>query len=40
MKIAFVYGSLMEGGAERVIVNLANQMSKKHDVSIITNVPH
>ena len=35
MKIAFVYGSLMEGGAERVIVNLANQMSKKHDVSII-----
>lgn len=35
MKIAFVYGSLMEGGAERVIVNLANQMSENYDVSII-----
>ena len=35
MKIAFVYGSLMKGGAERVIVNLANKISDNYDVSII-----
>ena len=35
MKIAFVYGSLLQGGAERVIVNLANHMCNYYDVSII-----
>lgn len=35
MKIAFVYGSLTGGGAERVISNLANRLSETHDVSII-----
>lgn len=35
MKIAFVYGSLTGGGAERVIANLANRLSENYDVSII-----
>lgn len=35
MRIAFVYGSLTGGGAERVISNLANRLSEYYDVSII-----
>lgn len=35
MKIAFVYGSLTGGGAERVISNLANRISEDYEVSII-----
>ena len=35
MKIAFVYGSLNVGGAERVISNLANRLSEYYDISII-----
>ena len=35
MKIAFVYGSLTGGGAERVISNLANWLCEFYDVSII-----
>lgn len=35
-KILFIVNSLGQGGAERVVVNLANEMVKVHDVSIIT----
>ena len=36
MKIDFIIGSLTGGGAERVLVLLASEFTKKHDVSIIT----
>ena len=35
-KIAFVVGALTAGGAERVVSTLANAMSTKNDVTIIT----
>lgn len=36
MKILFVISSLSHGGAERVLVNIANHLSLKHEVSIAT----
>lgn len=36
MKILFVISSLSHGGAERVLVNIANYLCLKHDVSIAT----
>lgn len=36
MKIHFAIGSLTGGGAERVLVLLATEFTKKHEVSIIT----
>ncbi len=36
MKLAFVLPSLGFGGAERVVCNLANELSRVHSVSIIT----
>jgi len=36
MKILFIIASLGSGGAERVLSNLANSMSEKHDVTIAT----
>lgn len=36
MKILFVISSLSHGGAERVLVNIANYLSLKHEVSIAT----
>ena len=36
MKILFIIASLGSGGAERVLSNLANIISKKHDVTIAT----
>jgi len=35
-KIIFIISSLGSGGAERVVVNLSNYFSKKHEVSIVT----
>lgn len=35
MKIAFVISSLSSGGAERVLSNLANQLSKKNEIYIV-----
>lgn len=34
MRIMFCLGSMNNGGAERVVSNLSNELSKKHDVSI------
>lgn len=41
MKILFVISSLSHGGAERVLVNIANHLSLKHEVIIATfaNMP-
>lgn len=36
MKITFIISSLSSGGAERVLSNLANNLSKKHEIRIIT----
>ncbi|WP_456394141.1 glycosyltransferase family 4 protein [Nitratifractor sp.] len=36
MKILFMISSLASGGAERVMVNLANRLSKSHEVYIAT----
>lgn len=36
MKICFLIDSLLEGGAEKVVSILSNEMSKTNDVSIIT----
>lgn len=36
MKILFVISSLSHGGAERVLVNIANHLSSKHEISIAT----
>ncbi len=36
MKITFIISSLSSGGAERVLSNLANALSKKHNIKIIT----
>jgi GalNAc-alpha-(1->4)-GalNAc-alpha-(1->3)-diNAcBac-PP-undecaprenol alpha-1,4-N-acetyl-D-galactosaminyltransferase len=36
MKIAFIISSLGSGGAERVLTLIANELSKKHDIYIIT----
>ncbi|WP_458699897.1 glycosyltransferase family 4 protein [Sulfurospirillum sp. 1307] len=36
MKIAFIISSLGSGGAERVLTLLANELSKKHEVFILT----
>jgi len=36
MKIVFCINSLVKGGAERVITNLANYFIKDHDITIIT----
>ena len=38
MKILFYTCSLQKGGAERILTSLANTLSKKNDVSIVTNV--
>ncbi|MCR6572410.1 GalNAc-alpha-(1-_4)-GalNAc-alpha-(1-_3)-diNAcBac-PP-undecaprenol alpha-1,4-N-acetyl-D-galactosaminyltransferase [Campylobacter insulaenigrae] len=35
MKICFIIATLNSGGAERVLVTLANELCKKHDVTII-----
>jgi GalNAc-alpha-(1->4)-GalNAc-alpha-(1->3)-diNAcBac-PP-undecaprenol alpha-1,4-N-acetyl-D-galactosaminyltransferase len=35
MKILFIISSLSSGGAERVITNLANHLSKKHEIIIV-----
>ncbi len=36
MKITFIISSLSSGGAERVMVNIANHLSQHHDVYILT----
>jgi GalNAc-alpha-(1->4)-GalNAc-alpha-(1->3)-diNAcBac-PP-undecaprenol alpha-1,4-N-acetyl-D-galactosaminyltransferase len=36
MKILFIIASLGSGGAERVLSNLANSLSKRHDITIAT----
>lgn len=36
MTITFIISSLSSGGAERVLSNLANNLSKKHEIKIIT----
>jgi GalNAc-alpha-(1->4)-GalNAc-alpha-(1->3)-diNAcBac-PP-undecaprenol alpha-1,4-N-acetyl-D-galactosaminyltransferase len=36
MKIAFIISSLGSGGAERVLTLIANELSKKHEIYIIT----
>lgn len=36
MKLAFCISQLTKGGAERVVTNLANYLSSKHDVTIIS----
>lgn len=36
MKILFCINSLVKGGAERVLANLANELSRNNEVSIIT----
>lgn len=36
MKIQFIISSLSSGGAERVLSNLANHLSKKHEITIVT----
>ena len=38
MNITFLIGSLGGGGAERVVCNLANYLSKNHNVTIVTMV--
>ena len=38
MKIVFCIGSMEQGGAERVVANLANELSKKNDVSIVSTI--
>lgn len=38
MKIYFSLGSMRKGGAERVISNLANELSKRYDIGIIITV--
>ena len=38
MKILFCLGSLQRGGAERVVANLSNYLSKENNVSIVTTV--
>lgn len=38
MRISILIGKLVGGGAERVVCNLANHLSKKHDVTIVTMV--
>ena len=38
MKIAFFIKSFYGGGAERVAVNLANELSKRHEVTIIVAI--
>lgn len=38
MKIMFCIGSMAQGGAERVIANLSNELVKKNDVSIVSTV--
>ncbi|EFN2815762.1 glycosyltransferase family 4 protein, partial [Campylobacter coli] len=35
MKISFIIATLNSGGAERVLVTLANALCKEHEVSII-----
>jgi len=37
-KIMFYTMSLEKGGAERVISNLANELIKKYEVTIVTNI--
>ena len=36
MKILICHSSLGSGGIESMVVNLANEMSKTHDVSVLT----
>ena len=36
MKILICHSSLGSGGIESMVVNLANEMSKSHDVSVLT----
>jgi glycosyltransferase involved in cell wall biosynthesis len=36
MKILYIVTSLQIGGAERIVLNLANNFSKNHDVTVVT----